>query len=297
MAGDFDGDGDQDLATAWNDAGFNTVAVRKSTGSAFVLEPSAWKSRDGTWLSSSTWIPGDFNGDGKTDLAVVWLDGGSTTISVAASSGSSFGGWTEWAKRDGGWPAKQRWNTGDFNNDGRDDLVVVWLNGTVATVTVRLSSATNINHFQPPVHWLANSGGWADTTTYLAGNFDGTGGTDLMGVWNDAGHPTFTFFKSNGGSFAPGIVWLAQDQGWISNPRWTAGDFNADGFDDVATAWNDAGMSTIAVRTSVTNLSIPGGRGLSAGTSWATRRAGWQDWTSWCAGDFDTDFDPPGSPP
>jgi len=47
---------------------------------------------------------------------------------------------------------------GDFNGDGRDDLLTVWKNtGNVATLTVRLASATQANTFNQQ-HWLGNSG-------------------------------------------------------------------------------------------------------------------------------------------
>jgi len=78
------------------------------------------------------------------------------------------------------------------------------------------------------------------------------------------------------------------------NIRWQAGDFDADGFDDVAGVWNQDGMSTINVRRSGL-VGSPAVRRFLPGTSWGTRRAGWQDWNSWCAGDFN--FDPALPPP
>jgi hypothetical protein len=70
-----------------------------------------------------------------------------------------------------------------------------------------------------------------------------------------------------------------RDGGWPTNTRWSAGNYDADGFDDVFTAWNDAGMHTLTVRRST---------GLGFATShWSTRTNGWQESTAWCTGVFD----------
>jgi hypothetical protein len=100
-----------------------------------------------------------------------------------------------------------------------------------------------------------------------------------MVAWNDGGNATLTFYRNQGSSFAPGVAWAVRDGGWSNNMRWSAGNYDADGFDDVFTAWNDAGMHTLTVRRST-------GRGFAT-SHWSTRTNGWQESTAWCTGVFD----------
>src|SRR5207249_6690583 len=74
---------------------------------------------------------GDFNGDGKQDLAVA--DFGSDTVSIRLGDGmGGFGGSTEVSVG----PAPYSVAIGDFNGDGKQDLAVAKLVGN--TVSIRL---------------------------------------------------------------------------------------------------------------------------------------------------------------
>jgi hypothetical protein len=270
--GDYDGDGRQDLVAVWNDAGQNTLTLRRSSGSS--LSHEHWAIRRGTWLNSTQWVPGDFDGDGRTDIVGIWNDGGQASFAVYRSTGAGFAAHTQWLVRDGGWADTIKWNVGDFNNDGRDDLLAAWNDGGATTLTVRLSTGSTF--FQQ--HWAVRQGGWANDTQWLTGNFDGSGGSDAVAVWNDGGFATLTMYPSTGTSFAPARHWAIRDGGWASNIRWRAADFDADRRTDVLAAWNDGGMSTLTVRRST-------GAAFTQ-QHWAVRRAGWHDSTSWCPGTF-----------
>ncbi|MBI3162982.1 MAG: hypothetical protein HYZ23_10745, partial [Chloroflexi bacterium] len=67
----------------------------------------------------------DFNGDGKTDAAKAFNDGGIASIDVHLSTGSSFQ-MVRWATKQGGYSDNQKWFTGDFNGDGKTDVAKVW---------------------------------------------------------------------------------------------------------------------------------------------------------------------------
>jgi hypothetical protein len=163
--GDFTGDGKADIAAVWNNGGTNTITVRQSTGSGFV--PVHWASNAGGWIDSSVWLPGDFNGDGRLDLAVVWHDGNAVSIAVFPSNGGRFSGWSQWSERGGGWIDEARWTSGDFNGDGKTDLVATWNNGGTNTITVRQSTGSGF----VPVHWASNAGGWSPSAAWCAGQF------------------------------------------------------------------------------------------------------------------------------
>src|SRR5258707_1302573 len=78
---------------------------------------------------------GDFNGDGKLDLAVVNFD--SDTVSILLGTGTgSFGAKTDFGT--GGSPFSVA--VGDFNRDGKFDLAVA--NASSNTVSILLGTGT-----------------------------------------------------------------------------------------------------------------------------------------------------------
>lgn len=120
LSGDFNGDNKDDLLF-WV-PGENTAMVMLSSGNGFsTAAPWLEKWQKGSDLLA---LAGDFNGDGKKDLAV--LEKATGTVRVALSNSFRFApskgtGDQTWIKNfaDG-----SRWQVlaGDFNGDGNDDL-------------------------------------------------------------------------------------------------------------------------------------------------------------------------------
>jgi hypothetical protein len=104
------------------------VAYAKSDGGWAIRSKSVgtfgiWATKNGV-----TPLAGDFNGDGRTDIALLnqgagW---GSVPVSFAKSDGSwtvlskSVGNFGVWATRNGVTPL-----AGDFNGDGRSDIALL----------------------------------------------------------------------------------------------------------------------------------------------------------------------------
>jgi len=88
---------------------------------------------------------------------------------VYLSDGARFPGWTQWSVRDGGWidSPSANWAAGDFNGDGKTDLVAIWNDGGQNTLTVSQSTGSSFTRS----HWATNAGGWRDTTVWRAGQF------------------------------------------------------------------------------------------------------------------------------
>ena len=64
-----------DLVAPWNDAGSATFAMYASTKTHFTPY-TQWNIRDGGWGDDIRWLPGDFDGDGRADVAAVWNNAG-----------------------------------------------------------------------------------------------------------------------------------------------------------------------------------------------------------------------------
>lgn len=306
MAGDYDGDGLADVGAAWPNGYVgpqlsNGLAIRRSTGNSAMpyettsqwagllqavpnTQDTVWApGGDGTWVESSQWVTGDYDGDGRSDVAVVWNDGSnSANFSVyrAASNGARFEHGFPWSIHDGGWLDAPyiTWLSGDFNGDGLSDLCAVWDDAGYATLTMRLS---NRSAFAPQWHWLIRTATYQSNATWLAGDFDGDGMTDVASAGPGGGGAVFTLYRSTGTGFVR-VSQSAPDGGWADNVKWAAGDFDADGKADIAAVWNNGGRNAIAMRKST-------GTAFSPGVSWMRNGVdygGWMDSTTWKAGTF-----------
>jgi hypothetical protein len=143
--GDFNGDGKQDLATA------NRGPIPVYTGGVSILLGDGTGSFSApTTITFGDWhesiAVGDFNGDGKQDLAVanrgLW---GSPYVSILLGDGTGhFSGPTNFAAGD--WPYSIA--VGDFNRDGKQDLAVANFSSSDVSILLgdgagHFSAATN----------------------------------------------------------------------------------------------------------------------------------------------------------
>ncbi len=184
FTGDFDGDGIDDVVVWDPEQGEWQVAL--SDTEKLIPHPGTgdyiWLKN---WARGQVWHPfiGDFDGDGKADLLVWYPPEGEWQ--VALSTGNGFvpapgSGNYIWLKP---WAKGEEWVPliGDFNGDGRDDIVV-W-NPSTGEWQVAFSEG---DRFVPAPQngdaiWLRNWGvgpGW----TPLTGDFDGDGISDILVV-------------------------------------------------------------------------------------------------------------------
>ncbi len=109
---------------------------------------------------------GDFNGDGKSDLAVA--NAGSSNVSVLLGTGTgSFGTATNFTVG----TVPRSVTVGDFNGDGKSDLAVA--NGSNNNVSVLLGTGTG--SFGPATNFTVGS----SPRSVAVGDFNGDGKSDL----------------------------------------------------------------------------------------------------------------------
>ena len=265
ISGDFNGDGKYDFAIIGGD-GWSTIPVAFSNGDGSFNVTNVANSNIPVWSNAFDVkvISGDFNGDRKTDIALV---GGNNwaTIPVAFSNGDGSFNVTNlansyipiWSRAEG---AKVL--NGDFNNDGKDDFALVGGAGW-ATIPVAFSNGdgsfivTNVTNSNIPI-WSRVSG--AKITT---GDFNGDRKTDIAMAGGDGWSTIPVAFSNGDGSFNVTNVANSYIPVWakVAGVRMSSGDFNADGMNDLVLVGGD-GWSTIPVAFSngdgsfnVTNLS------------------------------------------
>ncbi|MFM6758214.1 MAG: FG-GAP-like repeat-containing protein, partial [Microcystis panniformis] len=160
---------------------------------------------------------GDFNGDGKSDLAVA--NSYSNNVSVLLGTGTgSFGPATNFTV--GSFPRSV--TVGDFNGDGKSDLATANRYGNVSVLL-----GTGTGSFGTATNFTVGS----DPRSVTVGDFNGDGKSDLATA--NAGSNNVSVLLGTGtGSFGTATNFFVG-----SDPRSvTVGDFNSDGKSDVAVA-------------------------------------------------------------
>ncbi|MDZ8110087.1 MAG: S8 family serine peptidase [Nostoc sp. DedQUE12a] len=270
LTGDFNGDGRDDFAKVFNDAGRANIDVYLSNSGNFTNE--RWATQQGGFWNSQKWLVGDFNGDGRDDLAKVFYDANQASIDVHLSSGSNFT-IGRWATRQGGFSNDQKWLVGDYNGDGRDDFANVFNDANQASIDVHLSNGNSLTIGR----WATQQGGFSNDQKWLAGDYNGDGRDDLANVFNDANQASIDVHLSSGGSFT-NQRWATAQGGFWNEQKWLSGDFNGDGQEDLANVFNDINQASIDAH-------------LSNGSNftnqrWATAQGGFWNEQKWLAGDF-----------
>jgi hypothetical protein len=321
LVGDYNGDHLSDIALTGN-SGWSTLPVALSMGpeqgfGRFLVynEPitnfASWAA-----MAGATKLTGDFNGDGRTDIALTGVQGWNT-LPVAFSNG--FGGFAvtnmgisgagnpfgpsgpqtfaDWAARPGVVKLP-----GDFNGDGRTDIALVggssigscfWQvvypssgfyegcalpvafsngNGTF-TVTSHIDDLSacwpSCNGYHKVSDFAYHATGYPGVTPFT-GDFDGDGRTDIaLADQGQNGLDPMDVVLSRGDGFfyvTQSDTWFTLQQVYIfqaPGARCIPGDFDGNGTTDVAIT-GPGGWSTIPVFFSgagpdwiVTNRTVP----------------------------------------
>lgn len=271
VSGDFNGDGKTDLALVGG-VGWTSIAIAFSNGDGSFSETNIDCSFFATCATQgSTLIVGDFNGDGKTDLALTGGPGWNT-LPVAFSNGNGSFSVTNdncaffaACATQGATVMK-----GDFNGDGKMDLALVGGPGW-NTVPVALSNGNG--SFNVTNNSLPDFAVWATQGAKLVtGDFNADGKTDIALVGGPGWNTVPVAFSNGNGSFtstnrpAPNFASIAPTAAAI-----LVGDFNGDGKSDIAlTGGDDWQTVPVAFSTGTGDFSITSGM-AGAFARWASQ--------------------------
>lgn len=288
LTGDFNGDGRTDFAHGKVTSCKIDVQLANSTGNAFAF--AQWNVTGCVATAGTVWRVGDFNADGKSDVARLSNASSKLTAHVFISSGTDFA-YSKWVNLLGSWPTGVTWLPGDFNGDGKTDLVR-------SRVNTAANCATQV--------FVANAGStaftlesWATTPSCASAipttknnevaDFNGDGKDDLVRRWYPtSGGPAQMQMRLSTGSVTNGFsyaAWTAGTTAKKTNERWFTGDVNGDSQTDFVKVYPESSKLTFKVYVAAGNKFEE--------QSWATQ-VGVSSWLTtasnkWVIGDFNGD--------
>jgi hypothetical protein len=249
VVADFNGDGVPDMAV-WipctsdcNQAeGRGSLAVLLGNGDGTFQAPVVHAGETFGPVSLAT---GDFNGDGKLDLALACEgagDAGCERGAVRVLLGNGDGTFQASHMYAAGAGSNYSLATGDFDGDGKLDLVVAYQTSENSAVAVLLGNGDGT--FQAPVSY---STGAACAVFVAVGDFNNDGAPDLA-VVNGCVSDTVSVLLGNGdGTLQPAVIYPS---GGAFAASLAVGDFNGDGAADLAVVNNCANYDNLVCASS-----------------------------------------------
>lgn len=246
LKGDVNGDGKVDLVQTFDNGGGLGINVYASTGSGFGMLSSRPSMGQGS--GAITWLTGDVNGDGRTDLIQPFDNGGRLGLIVYQSNGAGLVVSSEVANIGQGSGALA-WLTGDVNGDGRTDLIQPFDNGGRLGMIIYRGSETGFSVLSGRLDLGQGSGGLA----WLVGDVNADGKTDLIEPFNNNGRLGMLMYTSDGTQmvFQYGTLDMGHRADALS---WLMGDANGDGKADVMQPWANTRLGLIMYASTGTSL-------------------------------------------
>ncbi|MDT7840737.1 FG-GAP-like repeat-containing protein [Streptomyces justiciae] len=288
LTGDYNGDGLADVAGVYGYSD-GTVGIwtwlAKGNGT-YATPFRTWKSEAGDWtFSRAGFVSGDFDGDGRDDLAA-WYDYAAGQDRLFTFRSTAAGGFdaptASLTIAAGGWTAgNAKLVTGDHNGDGRDDISAFYVYDSGLARIWSFHATTDGGFASGVKGWEGATWGERDRTSVYAGDFDGDGRDDLA-AWYEYSDDTdgvHTWLSDSGGLLTThkASARLAAGKVVRGSMKLAAGDYDGDGRDDLAFLHGyDTGMVrmwTLPALSDGTFGAYTGGW-ASSGTSWTFSRVG-----------------------
>ncbi|MGW8990049.1 FG-GAP-like repeat-containing protein [Streptomyces zhihengii] len=224
-SGDFNGDGRDDIATwyAYADGSDRLFTFTANLRGGFNAPAASFYRAEGWHTPNMKFATGDYNGDGRDDLAAWYrFDTGVTRLYtfIGKPSGSfsePVAGWS-----DANWGSLERTSvhSGDFNGDGRDDIAT-WYDygdGHDAVISFNPSGPDGTFGNRKEI-WSAEAGNYfRNNMKIVSGDYNGDGRDDLGAMYGyaDGSVKMLTWTAKADGTLNERLEgWLASPGNWV----------------------------------------------------------------------------------
>ncbi|MCX5205929.1 FG-GAP-like repeat-containing protein [Streptomyces sp. NBC_00237] len=173
-AGDFTGDRKSDLIVRWSDG---ELSLYPGNGSGGFLKDIMLSAAGATWKNAVSLAAGDFTGDGRTDLVAARPTG---VLALYPGNGTNgIGAEKQIAGTGSVWQHNTLLTAGDYNKDGKADLIARWVDGEVSFHPGNAAGGLGAD-----VTLIAANAEWKDSMAIVGGDYTGDGKADLISLWN-----------------------------------------------------------------------------------------------------------------
>jgi RHS repeat-associated protein len=252
LTGDFNGDSKTDIACYNSSDGSWNVGLSNGHG----FDVSVWRNgpvmaggAGGDKPLTDRCVVGDFDGDGKTDIACLVSptassDEGKWSIALSTGHGWKTSVWTGSSPTGPSEKVADACVAADFNGDRRQDIACYGATDHVWHVAISTGTTFRSSVWANGPAIVGDLGPQAVVPSHcVVGDFNGDGNADIACYTGTSGSEEFDGKWSMGFSTGSGwntVEWLgppvptSKNDGWVVANQCITGDFNGDGRTDIA---------------------------------------------------------------
>ncbi|MCU0787359.1 MAG: FG-GAP-like repeat-containing protein [Verrucomicrobia bacterium] len=196
---DGNGDGAADLVRVYASGGNVACRLYSATASGTAFNQADWSPAGYAYAPDQRWFPGDYNGDGRTDFALLRSDAGAAKADVLLSTGSGFATQLDWISGSTAFVyGEEAWYPGDFDGDGLADLLKLYRTNGLLSADVYRSTGTGFSQ----AVWISGQGACPEEADLFLCNFDGDNRQDLISIKRSGYQSVVDVYRSTGNGFS-----------------------------------------------------------------------------------------------